>query len=296
MSTMRISGDIRNTIAKKYGLYYAPLSKLPPEKIVDDVLSISKINEQISLIERLSGEKISGKKVLDLGSGYGIFVLVATKEHGADVFGVEPGSEGFGDSFELSQKILKDNGMDPARITKGIGESLPYPDGSFDIVYSSNVLEHVMSPTQVFAEAIRVTKPGGFIQIIFPSYGSFFDGHYACFYMPYQPKWLWKLWIKYVLGRDPSYVDTLRTELNYWSTKRILRQFASKVEVLGTGEDVFRERMQTINITPYAGLGRVKAVVDFLRLAGLARFVASWLLLFKAHSPLIVSLRKRSSA
>ncbi len=291
---VKIRGELQKTILDKYGAFFNSISKISAQKITDDVLSPKKIDEQVSIIERISGEKIAGKKILEIGSGFGIFTIVTNKTYGADSYGVEPGSEGFGGSYELSQTILKDSGVDPKRVKMGVGESLPFPDNSFDIVYSTNVLEHVTDPAKVISEAIRVTKSGGFIQIVFPSYGSFYDGHYACMYLPYQPKWLWKLWLKYVLRRDTAFVDTLRTELNYFSIRKILMPFinAKKIEVVSTGEEIFRERMTTIAFTPYAGLTKIKRLVEIMHKFRIVQ-VAIWtILLIKAHSPLIISIRK----
>ncbi len=41
------------------------------------------------------------------------------------------------------------------------GTTLPFPDHSFDIVYSRQVLEHVRHPDRVVAELHRVLRPGG---------------------------------------------------------------------------------------------------------------------------------------
>ena len=41
------------------------------------------------------------------------------------------------------------------------GTTLPFPDASFDIVFSSNVLEHVVDLPAMLAEIRRVLKPGG---------------------------------------------------------------------------------------------------------------------------------------
>lgn len=38
---------------------------------------------------------------------------------------------------------------------------LPFPDGSFDLVVSSNTLEHCERPWEVVKESARVLKPGG---------------------------------------------------------------------------------------------------------------------------------------
>jgi SAM-dependent methyltransferase len=47
----------------------------------------------------------------------------------------------------------------PVRIYDG--QSLPFPAESFDAVFSSNVLEHVVNLKQLMREAARVVKPGG---------------------------------------------------------------------------------------------------------------------------------------
>src|SRR6476469_1391980 len=43
----------------------------------------------------------------------------------------------------------------------GSAESLPFPDESFDVVLSTQVLEHVPDPEQALTEAVRVLKKGG---------------------------------------------------------------------------------------------------------------------------------------
>lgn len=41
-------------------------------------------------------------------------------------------------------------------------EALSYPDQSFDLLITSDILEHVRKPMQAFAETYRVLKPGGY--------------------------------------------------------------------------------------------------------------------------------------
>ena len=47
------------------------------------------------------------------------------------------------------------------RYLKGVGESLPFPDGSYDVVFCCDVLEHVRDLPKVVSEISRVLKTGG---------------------------------------------------------------------------------------------------------------------------------------
>ena len=62
----------------------------------------------------------------------------------------------------------------------GVGEELPFSDGSFDAVFSFSVLEHVRDPFRCAQEVVRVLKPGGdllcAVPFLQPLHG--YPGHY----------------------------------------------------------------------------------------------------------------------
>lgn len=49
------------------------------------------------------------------------------------------------------------------------GSRLPFPDAAFDVVFSSNVLEHIKDVERMLAECCRVLNPGGVCIHILPS-------------------------------------------------------------------------------------------------------------------------------
>lgn len=161
---LKISVDIFTRVANTYGAFFEALAKIPAEKCARDVLDETKVHEQISVFCKILNKDpatfLPKKRLLEIGSGLCIFLAVTRRDYGLESFGVEPGAEGFDSSFSLGQKVLQEYGYSVDCVKGASGESLPWPDNYFDLVYSTNVLEHVVNPELVIKEAIRVLKPG----------------------------------------------------------------------------------------------------------------------------------------
>ncbi|NIU60939.1 MAG: methyltransferase domain-containing protein, partial [Pseudomonas stutzeri] len=56
-----------------------------------------------------------------------------------------------------------------AGVVQAPGERLPFPDATFDVVFSHEVLEHVADDRACVAEMVRVTRPGGRIVVFVPN-------------------------------------------------------------------------------------------------------------------------------
>jgi ubiquinone/menaquinone biosynthesis C-methylase UbiE len=54
-------------------------------------------------------------------------------------------------------------------VTNYDGSHIPFPDGSFDVVYSSHVLMHLLDPASFHKEVQRVLKPGGRVVHVVPT-------------------------------------------------------------------------------------------------------------------------------
>ena len=150
--------------------------------------------------------------ILEIGSGYG-FGLCFLLRNGFNVKGVEPGAtSGFEGRFESACTLLRHNGLDPGgRLFPATGENLPFPDNSFDLVFSIAVLEHVRDPDRVMSEALRVCRPGGYIVMNVPNYNSFIEAHYMIPWIPYllRSKSKASAWVARVWRLDPYFVDEL---------------------------------------------------------------------------------------
>ena len=110
----------------------------------------------------LLAEARPGERVLDLGCGAGRFVA-ALREAGAEVVGVElaPGA------LERARRNVP--GAD-LRLAEPDG-TLPLEHRSVDLVWCSEVLEHVADTLLVLTEARRVLRPGGRLLLTTPYHG-----------------------------------------------------------------------------------------------------------------------------
>lgn len=94
-------------------------------------------------------------RVLDLGCAGG-FMAEALDARGARVTGIDPSAP----AVAAARAHAREAGRD-IRYDIGVGEDLPYPADSFDIVVCVDVLEHVADLDRVLAEIARVLTPGG---------------------------------------------------------------------------------------------------------------------------------------
>ncbi|QHT62407.1 class I SAM-dependent methyltransferase [Paenibacillus lycopersici] len=97
---------------------------------------------------------LTGKRVLDIGCGYGWHCRYAREQEAAEVVGID-----------ISEKMLARAGelTDDPKITyrRLAIEDLDYPAGSFDVIISSLALHYIEHIDAVCKEVYRLLAPGG---------------------------------------------------------------------------------------------------------------------------------------
>ena len=119
---------------------------------------------RLGMIARAAGWRLGGR-VLDNGCGIGMYVerLAAW---GGEVTGLE---------FDPERARLA--AARSPRVLNAAGERLPFSSGTFDLVLSHEVLEHVQDDRTAMLEMVRVLKAGGRAVIFAPNRGYPFETH-----------------------------------------------------------------------------------------------------------------------
>ena len=132
-----------------------PYSSLEQSEVPDAALLASLgCGNPIAVAELREGER-----VLDLGSGGGIDVLLSARRVGPTgrAFGVDMTDE----MLSLARGNAAEAGVQNVEFLKGMIEEIPLPASSVDVVISNCVINLAADKRRVFSEIARVLRPGG---------------------------------------------------------------------------------------------------------------------------------------
>lgn len=132
-----------------------------------------------------------GERVLEIGCGTGCDLLQFAK-HGALATGV--------DMTPRHLELARQRVGALAAVVEGDARKLPFPNASFDYVYSHGVLHHSDEPRKIVEEIFRVLRPGGRFNVHVYALISYFS---LWRYLQHGSDW--KLWIEN--SQDPVHID-----------------------------------------------------------------------------------------
>lgn len=191
-----------------------------PEKINDyEIFIYPYILEKIC---KVSSKDIS---ILDAGAGTGHILFPLMRKGYKNLYAVDIENE-----MEEFFKKLKIN-FRQVDLEKDI---LPYPEEKFDVIFSKNVIEHMVNPSRMMKEFYRVLKKGGILIIITDDWRK----TYKTFY------------------RDPTHVHPYDKE----GIKRLLTMYNFQVTYLSSFLSKF-------------GIGKLKLYKWFPKLAFIGDFL-----------------------
>jgi ubiquinone/menaquinone biosynthesis C-methylase UbiE len=112
------------------------------------------------IVKELEARK--SDKILEVGCGRGFILNILSTLSEAEFHGIDIAK----DHLSIAKKQLKGRNV---KVKYASAYELPYPDGSFDKIVSTEVLEHLEHEDKALGEMWRVLKPGGRLVMTVPN-------------------------------------------------------------------------------------------------------------------------------
>jgi len=222
--------------AHLYNYYWKKLGLFDWQKRIDARAKrdVSRSKIILKAIEKVANTQFCNSKMLDIGSGWGGFV-VAANEIGMEAWGCDVDEQ----VIEIAKLRSKIHNVH-SNYCLAKAEKLPFPDNFFDYVQCVTVLEHVEDVNKTIGEFIRVLKKGGVGFIQAPNYHQPLENHYKILFPPMLPKTLAKIYLL-LLARPYKYIDSINY-IDYESVN--LQLLKNNVEVTDIRTRLKQERQK----------------------------------------------------
>jgi ubiquinone biosynthesis O-methyltransferase len=125
-----------------------------------NVYVLARYLNMVKLVKKTTKDRVKDKRILDVGCGDGVLAYFLSRT-GASVSGIDGSVEAVSYAKEKNQNREIDFQVASAY-------DLPFADNHFDLVVSSEVIEHIDDVAAYLQEIKRVLKPGGSIIISTP--------------------------------------------------------------------------------------------------------------------------------
>ncbi len=157
---------LNNGPLKRFGFRKAEITRFDS---MDNYIAerVEQINDYVELFSPFVS--FADKTVLELGSNKGYLLNSFLQHEKFDAIGAEIDPEAIAYARENYGKNIKFVQTTPT--------SIPLPDNSVDVIYTIDTVEHLSDPAQIFAECLRVLRPGGTFLIHFSAWLAPYGSH-----------------------------------------------------------------------------------------------------------------------
>ncbi len=224
--------------------------------------------------------------ILEVGSSvgfncYGLAELFPSSR----VVGIEPD----GEACAVAEATALDLCLENTDFIQGVGERLPFPDETFDLIVCHTVIEHVNDVDACIAEMARVLRPGGRIHLDAPNYLWPWEPHLRIVVPPLCPKPLMRLLARLQgAGANCGYAQHLKLVHPAWIERCFTRgglrwtnRTELKLRLAAAGEDR--------QVVAYR---RTAKILSIFRALGLADLLAGGLIRARCYPSLLYTAWK----
>ena len=107
-----------------------------------------------------------GSSVLECGCAPAQWLVYFSKEFDCSLYGIDNSQSG----LYLSKENLCYQNIKKCELIKGDVNYIPFDNNTFDVVFSTGLLEHFNEPEKIVSEMSRILKPGGLLIIQIPNF------------------------------------------------------------------------------------------------------------------------------
>lgn len=246
------------------------------------------INEIPIGVTVLEGIELKGQKILEVGAGLGLLGLLLHFS-GHDITLLEPGAGGFGFNAIVGRLLRKRlNITNLPILDSGCETLMPAQHGSFDVIFSVNVLEHLDDLDGAFRGMVSVLAPEGVMVHNSPNYFVPYDPHFRLLLIPFAPQQTF--WFKPSLSKDAVW-----RSLNFITARRVLQLCKKQGLICTFRKGLLADAFQRLADDPIfrarqpAYLRLILAILNFTGGLGLLRYFPAVLatpMTFEARRPI----------
>jgi SAM-dependent methyltransferase len=180
----RLREFVQTTLPRDFVVMLARAGGIP-EAEMNRSLDFAVEEAELSL-DLLAGVDLRGHRILEVGSGMGVLSAYLASE-GFSVVSLEPGSLSFVPYRRIAAALHEKVGRSQEHLDIPIEGLSPDLHGTFDLIFSNNVLEHVEDPRHCLCVLDSVLGDGAVMLHNCPNYRVPYEPHFGIPLVPFTP-------------------------------------------------------------------------------------------------------------